>query len=312
MKTHKLLTVLASLAVLAFLAGCSGDFAQTLPSPDGVPAQSNIRFPLQDDQGNDIRGAKLNQFALQERPSGTTDPYRTARVTRLIETGGTTVTQANVMLNLDVSGSMASGSRIESMRDAAKLFVSLMRTNDRTAIQQFDDQWNLVVDFTSDKAALTTAIDTLYPDGLTAIWSSSMDALAHLAQDSAPGAKALVVMTDGEDNSSSHTHTDLINEAKRLGIPIYCIAFQVPSQTAEDNLRQVAVETGGQYFEPATQQDLQDAFFAVSQSTQASYQLFWNSNYAPGSLVDISVTYSGPGGPITFERKNVTVIAPTD
>ena len=165
MKTHKLLTVLASLAaVVVLFAGCSGDFAQTLPSPDGVPAQSNVRFPLQDSQGADIRNARVAQFTLEERPNGTTDAYQTARITRLIETGGTTVTQANVLLNLDVSGSMG-GQRIIDMRAAARLFVSLMRPIDQTEIQAFASSWDTRQAFTSDQSLLNAAIDTLNAGG---------------------------------------------------------------------------------------------------------------------------------------------------
>lgn len=307
MKTHKLLTVLASLAaVVVLFAGCSGDFAQTLPSPDGVPAQSNIRFPLQDSQGADIRNARLAQFTLEERPSGTTDAYQTARITRLIETGGTTVTQANVLLNLDVSGSMG-GQRIIDMRAAARLFVSLMRPIDQTEIQAFASSWDTRQAFTSNQTLLNAAIDTLNASGGTNAWDSGLAGLERLNSLSAPGLKALVIMSDG---ASSGNLDAMIARAIELGIPIFTIAFQLDGEAARAAMQRAADETGGQFYTPVTEQDLRDAFFSVSQSVQGNYQIFWRSNFDPGSRVDIRITYRGVTPPVVTERTGIIVVEP--
>lgn len=311
MKTHKLLTVLASLAVLAFLAGCSGDFAQTLPSPDGAPSETNRTFVLERQDGTFIYNTTKSQYTIVERPSGTEQPYRPARITHFepAKPPSSTVVQANVLLNLDVSGSM-SGQKIIDLRNAAKLFVSLMRNVDQTEIQAFNSSWDTRQTFTSDKALLNAAIDTLNAGGGTNAWDSGTAGLERLAALNAPGLKALVIMSDG---ASSGDLDAMIARANELGIPIYTIAFQLDGEYARAAMERAAVETGGQFFTPVTEQDLRDAFFSVSSSVQGTAnRIWWRSNSAIGEKVDVIITYNGPGGPIekTFTDVTVTGDAP--
>jgi len=306
MNIRKPVLVVMALGALAVLfGGCSGDLAQTLPSPDGVPAGSNARFGLQDD-GTDITGAVRSQFTVEERLTGTTDAYQTARVIDLREFGGQEVNQANVVLNLDRSGSM-SGQKIIDLKVAAKLFVSLMRANDQTESMSFASSWTTDQAFTSDQSLLNAAIDGISAGGGTNAWDSGKAGLESLALLSAAGLKALVIMSDG---SSSGDLQGMIDRANELAIPIFTIAFQLGSETARNAMQRAANETGGQAYEPATQQELQDAFFAVSQSIHGAYQIFWASNFDPGTHVDIRITYNGPGGPVVVERTNVIVVAP--
>ena len=298
MRANRLPILFAGLAALAIvLAGCSGNHAPTLPTPD-VGGNANSRFSLElTGQGGPITGATLGQFTVQERACGSADAFRPAQPTQLIETVGEEINQANVVLNLDRSGSMSG--EMGALKDAAKLFVSLMRAVDLTQIMSFNSSWGVDQTFTSDQGLLNAAIDGISAGGGTNAWDSGAQGIADLVALAAPGIKALVIMSDG---ASSGDLQGLIDAANAASIPIYTIALGLtPGSQAEADMRRAADDTGGQFFAPATAQQLEDAFFQVSQALQGRYQIFWNSTFDAGTFVEVRITYNGPGGPIVIE-----------
>lgn len=310
MKAYRLVTVVAALAALAVLfGGCSGDFAQTLPSPDGIPAGLDTRLPLVNQQTQTpITGATPGQFTIEEKPAGAADSeYRSARVTNLIEDTSTTGGQYNVALVLDRSGSM-SGSKINDLKAAATEFVNLLGANDQVEIVSYDDIITVEQTFTSDKALLNAAIARIYARGLTASWSAAQRGLDDVVALQRSGYKAVMLMTDGDDNSSSITLQQLISNANAADVPVYCVGFQAPT-TAQANLQQLATSTGAMAWFPFDAASISAAFAEFQQVVSGGYQIFWNSNFEPGDRIDARITYNGPGGPITTFRTNIEVPA---
>jgi VWFA-related protein len=137
----------------------------------------------------------------------------------------------NVMLLLDLSGSTSESRKI--MIETAKRFIDSLGPGDRIAAAAFTRRFILASDFTSDKKALKKSVDkmkkiqggTAFYDGM---WAA-MDVLDR-ARDSR---KAIVVLTDGVDNSlldsdfepTNYTFDELLNRVREQDATVYPIYF---------------------------------------------------------------------------------------
>jgi Mg-chelatase subunit ChlD len=317
--------LVAAIALLgAFLAGC-GSFGPTLPSPDPgtPPSGGSTTFELRDpaDPNTPISGATANQFTVCEDEStdaaanGETCGLRITRLEELISGGD----NADVVVVLDRSGSMSaevsSGrSRLEAAKDAAKLLVSLMKPADRVELIAFDSTVTVAQPFTSDQAALNAAIDAIDLGGTTAVWAAGRQAVADLVASGrpAPVAHAVILLTDGVDNSSPPdpvaARAGLISEATAAGVPVYTIGLG--DGTDEAALQEVADQTGGQFSVTEDEDELRQIFQAIFESvTQGGdYRIWWDSNFPPGTVVHVTIYYKKgtPDEIIVFDG-NVTV-----
>ncbi len=283
-KTEVKYLVIASLVAAALaIAGCGGGFAPTLPSPEGEINQSQNTFTVQiGDQF--VLDAVEGDFEVYDRETDA-DPWVRRQIWKFEPPSQQQFSQANVCLVLDCSGSMG-GQRFTDMKNAAKLFVSLMRTDDMTAIVRFssDTDVSVVQAFTSNQSALNTAIDSMPLGNMTALYDGiglgiqTVDALVRA------GVKAVVALTDGQENDSVNytTRASVISAATAVGIPVYAIGFQVPYQSYADDMEAIAVGTGGQFWEPATAQELEDAFQQISEIVQAGYTIGWYTTILSG------------------------------
>lgn len=144
------------------------------------------------------------------------------------------------VLVLDTSGSMK-GDRITAAREAATSFVEALPEGVSVGLVTFSDAARVVVAPTEDRAAVISAIDSVAPDGSTALFDSIPAALSSLP----PSAQArLVLLSDGEDTASSSALASVSREAKRAGVPIDVVALApTPDQLAA--LTSLADVTGG-------------------------------------------------------------------
>jgi len=140
-----------------------------------------------------------------EKATGAPDSeYRSAKPTKLLEETTQQAGQYNVVLVLDRSGSMSGTMAL--LKTAANEFVDEMRANDMVEIVDYDD--------------VITAINSLYARDLTATWDAAMKALQDLNALSRTGRKAIMLMTDGDDNSSSNDVDDVIALANANNIQV--------------------------------------------------------------------------------------------
>ena len=209
-------------------------------------------------------------------------------------------------LVLDVSGSMG-GARFTAMQNAAKLYVSLMRPDDRTAIVKFSSSSNVQVvqGFTGDQSLLNAAIDSLSASGLTALFDGIGLGIETVVALGRAGVNAVVALTDGGENASVvyTSRDDVINAANAAGIPVYAIGFQTGSQP---DMEAIASGTGGQFWDPSTEQELRDAFQQISQIVQAAYTIGWITTIESGNSGKVKFVYLGTTPP-TEITMNFTV-----
>ena len=113
-------------------------------------------------------------------------------------------------------------------------------------------------DFSKDKKQLTAQIRALTPKGETAMLDAAYDAVATLAAVPGDMNRAVVVMTDGIDNSSRHRPEDVIQRAREAKIALHMLAFgkEEELRQAKDDMEQMARATGGTFHHARNEKDL--------------------------------------------------------
>lgn len=149
----------------------------------------------------------------------------------------------SVVLVLDNSGSMRGA--MPKLIEASKRLVDSLGPNDECAIILFGLGINLAQDFTTDKAELKRVLDNMRDSGGTPLFSASYRGCEILR--ARGGNRHAVIITDGEDNQSTHTVDDVIALANQIDAKLHTIAFDI-EQRFQAVMERMAVETGGVYF----------------------------------------------------------------
>jgi Ca-activated chloride channel family protein len=186
-------------------------------------------------------------------------------------------------LLVDTSQSVAPKLKFE--QDAATaFFYSVLRDRDRAMLLEFDSGVTLIQDFTSDPNKMSKQIKSLRAAGGTALY----DAI-YLACDEKlireTGRKAMVILSDGEDQSSKTTFDQALEMALKAEATIFSISvnrggfFGVGDTKNGDRvLKQFAEETGGRAFFPFKVEELDDAFRQINQELRSQYNLGYLSS----------------------------------
>jgi len=176
--------------------------------------------------------------------------------------------RATIMLAIDVSGSMAATDvdpyRLRAAQDAALTFIDEVPRQYQVGLVSFSGQANLLVAPTTDRDSMRRAIETLTPDGATAVGeaiASSLDAIRSI-QPSSDGdgrleAARIVVLSDGATTVGIPPSV-AAQDAKEAGVPIYTVALGTDDGVLSNGqpvppdpvgLREIADITGGQAYE---------------------------------------------------------------
>jgi VWFA-related protein len=189
----------------------------------------------------------------------------------------------DVMLLLDTSFSMVQ--RMAVTQEAAVNFVRALREGDRAAVVPFNQVVRVTQPLTDDLARVENAIRATFPSGGTAVYEAVYIALRELTRARRDAEQlrrqALVVLTDGLDNSSHVALADVRNEARRGTVTVYTI---VPPAGAGESvprnrplplfdLRALAEETGGRTFVPARFEDLESTYREIAEELSQQYWL---------------------------------------
>ena len=181
----------------------------------------------------------------------------------------------SVSLAMDYSGSMGSAG-IADMESAADTFIQYLESGDQAEIVKFAQGVEVVQAFTSDQTLLHDAV-FLQPD-ISSSSTSLYDAVVQAVNDTAlvpVGQKAVIVLTDGNDNSSSATFDEALTAAQTTGIPVFAIGLGGGVNT--DLLTQLAQQSGGMYFAAPTSDDLQEIYDSIAFVLQNQYVIEYSS-----------------------------------
>ncbi len=197
------------------------------------------------------------------------------------------VRETNLPLTLallvDTSQSVAPKLKFEQ-EAASSFFYSVLKDQDRAMLIEFDSGVTLVQDFTNDPNKMAKQIRSLRAAGGTSLY----DAI-YLASDEKLirelGRKAIVIVSDGEDQNSKATFDQALEIALRAEATIYTISvnrggfFGVGDTKDGDRImKKLAEETGGKAFFPFKVEELDDAFRQINQELRSQYNIGYLSS----------------------------------
>ena len=184
----------------------------------------------------------------------------------------------------DVSGSMKD--KISTARDAAVTFLKTGNPDDEYFLVEFASRPEVAEDFTTDVSRLQNRLIFTPAKGMTAMYDSVYLGLEKLKEGNNPK-KALLLITDGEDNRSRYTFSNVKDFVKEQDVQIYGIGIvdDFNSQLGSGHTGRAMVEelsdlTGGRAFFPDSVYDLEDICAKIAVELKNQYVIGYNSTNA--------------------------------
>jgi Ca-activated chloride channel homolog len=181
---------------------------------------------------------------------------------------------------VDTSNSIRDRFKFE--QEAAVEFINSVvhPGTDKAMVVSFDSSAELVADLIDDTRRLNGAILSLRPGGGTALYDAIFFACRDKLQQDQPKHKfrrAMVVLTDGEDNESRYTRDQALEMAQKADVVIYAISTNIThAETDGDKvLKYLTAETGGHAFFPFKVEDLEQSFENIANELRHQYNVFY-------------------------------------
>jgi len=243
-----------------------------------------------------------------------------ARTPRLRESGRRVVgysavnlgREKAIVLALDRSQSMR-GRPLAAAVTAARSFVAAARSTDDVGVVVFGHNAFGLTRLSAPAAAADVlgglGVDT---KSGTALYDAIVLAARRVSMDDRPG-RAIVVVTDGRDVSSSHTLAQAVQAAHSAGAAVYAIGIGGPSFTP-DALKQLASETGGSYRQARSASQLSSVYTALAAELARTWQLGYVTAARPGDRIDLLATVPGAGSArraTTLAGESSAAVAPS-
>jgi len=179
-----------------------------------------------------------------------------------------------ISLGLVIDNSRSMEPRKQRLDAAALGFVRMSNPEDETFIVHFDDAARLDRDFTNSIPVLEETLAGVKPYGQTAIYDALILALDHMHY-ATRLKKAVLLITDGVDNSSKHTLNEAIEATQHAHVAVYTVGLLSESggQKAEDSLMRIAEASGGRAFFPLTVDEARADMERVARDLREQYTL---------------------------------------
>ena len=230
----------------------------------------NLIFTVTDKHGHYIPNLQQSDFALLD------DGRAPARVNSFHQ-------QINLPLRvglvIDASTSIRTRFEFEQQSATEFLLQILKAKSDRAFVMGFDVAPNLTQDWTNNIDGLETGVNRLRPGGGTAlfdaVYTACRDKLMDISRGQEPVRKAMVLISDGDDDQSRVYLDEAIKECQRADTIIYAVSTNwTPSRGKGDQvLAQMATETGGKAFFPPSVEEMANSFRGIQEELRSQYAL---------------------------------------
>jgi Ca-activated chloride channel family protein len=176
---------------------------------------------------------------------------------------------ANVLLVVDVSGSMNDENRLERAKSGLDSFLRQLSPNDHVGMTIFSDQIQKLVPVGANRDQVRGLVHRLIADGGTAAFDATaggIDDVRKLHDKSR--INAVVVLTDGEDTDSNLSVDDVVRKAAAQGdsrnqVRVFTIAYSASASGAADNLERISKASDGQAYTGDTD-DIETVYRSIS------------------------------------------------
>lgn len=210
----------------------------------------------------------------------------------------------SVGLVFDASGSM--GSKLQKSRQAAAQLFRTANPEDEFFLIHFNDRPELVVPFTTNTEEIQNRLTFTQARGRTALLDGVYMAMNEMHKARNPR-KAIIILSDGGDNSSRYTESEIKNAVREADVQVYAIGIFEPiagrGRTAEELagpglLTELAEATGGRHFPVENINELPDVAAKIGIELRNQYVLGYTpSNQArDGKYRKVQVKLKQPRG----------------
>jgi Ca-activated chloride channel family protein len=204
-----------------------------------------------------------------------------------------------VSLGLVLDNSRSIEPRKARLDAAALSFVQKSNSEDETFIVHFDGEARLTQEFTQDHAVLDARLRAATPFGQTAIYDGIMLGLDTMSK-AQYTKKALLLVTDGIDNSSKASFDELLDRVKRERVMVFTIGLlsQSGGIQAEESLIRIADSSGGRAYFPQTPEEASALMELIARDLREQYTLAYlpTNRLRNGTWRSVRVEVTPPKG----------------
>jgi Ca-activated chloride channel family protein len=251
------------------------------PKPDAVQADDparirvdvtrvNLLFTVTDKKGRFVTDLAKDDFEV----------FEAKRPQQIQEFSAETDLPLRLGILIDTSNSIRDRFKFE--QEAASEFVrSVMRSRqDKAMVVSFDSTAELVSDLIDDEAKTEEAIRSLRPGGGTALYDAVYFACRDKLSQDQPKHKfrrAIVVLSDGDDNQSRYTRDQALEMAQRADVVVYTISTNISRVDTDGDkiLKYFSEKTGGRAYFPFKVEDLTQSFENINNELTHQYIILY-------------------------------------
>jgi VWFA-related protein len=221
---------------------------------------------------------------------------------------------------VDTSGSMGIGNKLENAKNAIRSILRNRLPGDDFALFTFSEgKVDLVTDSSPDPAKLISALWALEASGQTALFDAV--AMTPELMKGRNNKRAILLFTDGVDNASQLTSTQMAEILQRVSVPVYAIGMknaafdavkeQDRRELSVENLQLLAGSSGGKMHLVGRDDDLRPLAARISSEVRQQYLL----GFAPSGKGDVKyrivfVSVAKPGSWVVRTRRGYRGTAP--
>src|SRR5213592_3197787 len=236
----------------------------------------NILFTVADKKGKFVTNLRKDDFRV----------FEDEKAQAITNFSSETDLPLTIALLVDTSGSIRDKLKFEQEAAIEFFYSTLRRNKDKALVISFDSGVDLLQDFTDDPEVLSEKIRKIRAGGGTSLY----DAVYLAASEKLAGQKGrrvVILITDGDDNSSRVSLTETLEAAQRNDVTIYAISTNSAAyfgskeqERGDKTLKKFSEETGGKAFFPLKLQDLAGSFLDIHDELRSQYQIGYRPSNA--------------------------------
>jgi Ca-activated chloride channel homolog len=237
----------------------------------------NVVFTVTDKHGHYVRDLKKENFKVVDdnKPATEIRSFH-AEANLPLEVG----------LLVDASNSVRDRFKFEQQAAVEFLNQTIRPKYDEAFVVGFDVTPEVTQDFTDNTEKLSVGVRALRPGGGTAMYDALYFACRDKlmkAQHNGPVRRAIILLSDGDDNQSHVTREEAIEMAQRAEVIVYTISTNLSGagHHGDKVLERIADATGGRSYVPFQISEVSNAFVAIQEELRSQYAL----SYKPADFI---------------------------
>jgi Ca-activated chloride channel homolog len=237
----------------------------------------NVVFTVTDRHGRYVKDLKKENFKIVDDNKPAPDIRSFHAETNLpLEVG----------LLVDASNSVRDRFKFEQQAAVEFLNQTIRPKYDEAFVIGFDVTPEVTQDFTDNTEMLSVGVRSLRPGGGTAMYDALYFACRDKlmkAQHNGPVRRAIILLSDGDDNQSHVTREEAIDMAQRANVIVYTISTNLSGagHHGDKVLERIADATGGRAYVPFQITEVANAFAAIQEELRSQYAI----SYKPADFI---------------------------